>query len=316
MRIFFYAFQKLQVVCLTMATLTTDELYGNLVSTTAAPPGFNVEGGSVFTNFVDAYNERQFFFLQTGSVVYEKPESEPVHYTLFGWCSDLTFSDFSNSSLKGYTGRCAERFIAGYAEAISSGAQVVVPYSQGEYVATAGISAVFTEHLNLFEGQVHRHTDDYVFRFWDSGRKTAPVIGWEGHDEGDASSNAATSSFSSFAEITWMSAEEVVQLFNTSTDDFTLENFRQVYKETWIKDHEVEAATNNPFPDAELEIVEQVKNETNTADETTTPIQPSTAEDAGSDGASNPVGDDSGSGRKLTSVTARFVSAALRVFGI
>jgi hypothetical protein len=65
-----------------------------------------------------------------------------------------------------------------------------------------------------------------------------------------------------------------------------------------------------------------VKDETNSADDTattsTTPVESDgTAEDGGSD-AANPVvqEDDSGSGRQLVSVAARFVSAALRVLGI
>ena len=140
-------------------------------------------------------------------------------------------------------------------------------------------------------------------------------IGWEGHDEGDMSLNAATSSLSNFGEITWMSIEEVTQLLNTSTDtdEFTPEKFKQVYLDTWIKDHEKEAAENNPNAGAELEIVEQVKNETDSAGETTTPAEPGTG-DGGTDGAD--LIDDSASGRKLASVAARFVSAALRVFGI
>ena len=174
------------------------------------------------------------------------------------------------------------------------------------------------EQQNVFEGQVHTDTDDHLYRYWDDGRKNVPVLGWEGHDEGDMSPNAATSSFSNFGQITWMSVEEVAQLFNTSVDEFTPEKFKQVYFDTWIKNHEYEAATDNPTTEAELEIIEQVKNETNYVDETTAPApaQPDgTAEDVGSDGT-NPVEDDSGSGRQLMSVAARFVSAALRVFGI
>ncbi len=94
----------------------------------------------------------------------------------------------------------------------------------------------------------------------------------------------------------------------------------------WIKGHEKEAAEKNPNSKPELEIIEQVKNETNSADETATTsttqaAQPDStaAEDDGSNAASNPVVEDdsdSGSGRQLASVAARFVSAALRVFGI
>ncbi len=112
-----------------------------------------------------------------------------------------------------------------------------------------------------------------------------------------------------------MSVEEVAQLFNTSTDDFTPMTFKQVYLDTWIKGHEKEAAEDNPNPEAELEIVEEVKNETDSAGETTVPAAPGTAEDGGTD-TSTTTEEDSASGRKLTSVAARFVSAALRVFGI
>ena len=58
---------------------------------TANPPlpGFNVEGGSIFTNFAGAYNNGQFFFLVTDNLVYEKPGSDPVQFTFLYWCSDL-----------------------------------------------------------------------------------------------------------------------------------------------------------------------------------------------------------------------------------
>jgi hypothetical protein len=69
-------------------------------------------------------------------------------------------------------------------------------------------SAVFVEQLNIFEGQDHTNTDDNVYRYWDDGRKTAPFNAWEGHDEGDMSPNAATSSWSGFGKVTWMSVEE------------------------------------------------------------------------------------------------------------
>ena len=295
--------------------ITTDQLLAK-INPTAALPGFNVEGGSVFTNYAQAINYEQVFFIVTKTVVYEKPESEPASPSLFYWCSDLTFSDVSNSSLIGYAGRCATKILAGYANVMASAAQTPFVYSKGEFTFTSGISAVFVEQQNVFQGQFHPDTDDWSGRYWDDGRKTAPFISWEGHDEGDMNPNAATSSFSSFAELTWMSVDEVAQLFNTSVDEFTTENFKQVYFDTWIKDHEEEAATDNPFPDAELEIIEQVKNETNYVDETTAPAQPdSTAEGSNAD-AVNPVEDDSGSGRQLMSVAARFVSAALRVVGI
>jgi hypothetical protein len=72
--------------------VTTDDLYATLSSTAAPAPGFNAEGGSVFTNFVNAVNNKQFFYLGTLKILYEKPDSEPVGVTHLNWCSDLTFS--------------------------------------------------------------------------------------------------------------------------------------------------------------------------------------------------------------------------------
>ena len=146
--------------------ITTDELYGNLVSTAAPAPGFNAEGGSVFTNYVDAVNNKQFFFLATGTGgnVFEKPGSEPIRGTGLTWCSDLTSSDLSNSPLMGYAARCVLMFLAGYADIIASGGQLVYEYSAGEWTATLGVSAVFVEQLNAFEGQFHTNADDLVQR--------------------------------------------------------------------------------------------------------------------------------------------------------
>jgi hypothetical protein len=297
------------------AQFNTDE-FNAKISSIAAPPGYNVEGGSVFTNFVNALNNKQFFLRSSGSNVFETPGSETVQYSLLYWCSDLTFSDFNNNnSLMGLAGRCVGMFLTGFSDLTASGAAFSEAFSEGDFTFTSGISAVFVEQQNNFECQYHKNTDDLVFRYWDDGRKTAPMIGWEGMDEGDTHPNAATSSFSYFGGVSWMPVEEVAQLFNTSTDDFTPETFKQVYKDTWIKEHEVEAATSNPKPGAELEIIEQVKNETDSTG-AMTPAEPGTAEDGGTN-AATPIDDGSaGNGRKLASVAARFVSAALRVFGI
>ena len=302
------------------AEITTDDLLAK-ISPTAALPGFNVEGGSVFTNYAKTINEGQLFWLGTGISLYERPESEPLQGTaVFAWCSDLTFSDINSSPLMGYAGRCVVMVLFGFAAFMASGAQIAYDYSEGKFVSSVGMSAVFVEQLNVFEGQFHPDIDDLVHRYWDDGRKTTPMIAWEGHDEGDMHPSAATSSFSQFGQITWMSVEEVAQLFNTTVDEFTPEKFKQVHLDTWIKNHEEEAAMSNPNPEPELEIIEQVKNETNYIDNTTAPSQPdgtAAEDDGGSDDANNPVvEEDSGSGRQLVSAAARFVSAALRVFGI
>jgi hypothetical protein len=236
--------------------------------------------------------------------------------TVLWWCSDLTFSGLSNKSLIGYAARCVEMWLAGYADHMASGAQSTYVYSEGKFGGTRSISAVYSEQQNVFQGQRHPNTDNWVFRYWDHGRKTMPTIGWKGHDEGDMRPNAATASMSGFGETTWMSVEEVAQLLNTSVDEFNPEKFKQVYKDTWIQDHTKEAATANPNPESEQEIVGEVKNETDSTGETTSSAEPDT--EGAADGA-NFINEGSGSRRKLACVAARFVSVApllLHVFGI
>jgi hypothetical protein len=106
----------------TEITAITDELYAK-ISPNAAPPGFNVGGGSVFTNFARAFKDKQLFKIESGRSLNEKPGSDSVRFTVLEWCSDLTFSDFSNSSLMGFTGRCIGIYLAGYAELQAAGTQ-------------------------------------------------------------------------------------------------------------------------------------------------------------------------------------------------
>jgi len=57
--------------------LSTDELIAKMPPAPAAP-GYNVEGGTVFDNFVGLYNRGQIFFLMTGAYyIFEKPTEEP-----------------------------------------------------------------------------------------------------------------------------------------------------------------------------------------------------------------------------------------------
>ena len=106
-----------------------NELNGK-ISPTPPQPGYNVEGTSVFTNFARAFDEKQFFLINTGTNVFEKPGSEPVSVAILNWCSDLTFSDFSNSSHShvGYAARCVYTFFAGYADILAAGAQLAYSY--------------------------------------------------------------------------------------------------------------------------------------------------------------------------------------------
>ena len=277
----------------------------------AALPGFNLEGGSVATNFLNAFNEKQFFLIKHGSFVYEKPASDTVLGSYLYWCSDLTFSDFLNSNVNvpmAYVGRCVGLGLTRDYEMAKAGAQLVNNAfgPPGEFRATLLISATFVEQANLFSGQMHKNSDNYVHRFYDDGRPTSPRIIWESHDEGDASPKSATSSLSGFGEYVWTPTEEVAKIFNTTVADlgFTPDTFKDVYAEVWIKGLENEASNYNANPEAVLEIIEQVKDETQSGKD------PVVAEERAEDDPSD------GSGRKLATVATRFASAVLYMFGI
>ena len=318
------------------AALTTEELSMN-VAATPASLGYNGDEESVFSNLVNAYNDGQFFLIWNAVLVYEAPSSEPVKGSSLFWCSDLSFTGVQNNSSRsfpGYAGRCVNMLLGNYlADMVAGGAQSTGITSE-EFTSTIGVSAVFVEQLNVIEGQLHRNTDDWVIRYWDDGRSSMPYNGWEGHDEGDLSPNAATSAFSQVGEGIWTSVEDVAKLLNTTADEFTPETFKQVYADVWIKEHELEAAEKNPYPEAEEAIIDQVKNETGGNNGGTGGADDSMGGDGGSgnsdgntgtgdldanDGgaAADDKGDPSGTtGRKLASATTRFVSAALRMFGI
>jgi hypothetical protein len=68
--------------------------------------------------------------------------------------------------------------------------------------------------LGIFEGQLRSAQDDNVFRFWDDGNSTLPLIRWEGHDEGDTHPNSETSAWSTTAKYTKISAIDILAGMN------------------------------------------------------------------------------------------------------
>ena len=226
---FFSAIRKLLLVravatipfiTVARAQLSTDELIAKMPTAQApAAPGYNVEGGTVFDNFVGLYNRGQLFFLNAKTNVHEKPAEEPVTSRILSWCGNLAFSDYTknnSSNYIGYAGRCVGMFLKGFTESLEAGAQIPFDASKAEFSYTLGISAVFVEQLNLFEGTLNSNTDDYVVRWWDDGRKTTPSVGGETTDEGYKSPNAASTAWSASGTITWMSTEEVSNIESSS----------------------------------------------------------------------------------------------------
>ena len=170
----------------------------------------------------------------------------------------------NNDNPLGFVGRCFMKLLQSVDEAVAAGAQVT-ELSKG-FSSTQGISSVYVPQTNVYEGQLYRDTDDFVYRYWDNGSETMPFLYWETHDEGDLSPNAATSAHSAFGQLVWISTEDAAKILNMTTDELTPEAFNDIYAETWIKSHEKEAEK-NPNPEAELAAVEEVKNELESAEE-------------------------------------------------
>ncbi|KAL7544860.1 hypothetical protein ACHAWF_008223 [Thalassiosira exigua] len=276
------------------------ELDALVTATSLAAPGKNLGGGNVFQNFIDAYNNSQFFLKASSPAQYEKPGSDIVVHDELLWCSNMHFTNLDEGSPIGFTGNCVRASQAG-ARAVEAGAQLAFEQVQEQFVLDGGISAVYVPQTNIFEGQWHTNTDNFVFRWWDDGRQSMGGIGWEVHDEGDLGPNAGTSAWSAIAELNWISVAEAADIIGLPETDLTPEAFDEVYANTWVKTHEHEAAVSNPNPGPEQEAVDQIKedltNETSVDD----------AKDEGtSDGARE--------GRKLVKI-AVVMSASLLLFG-
>ena len=94
-------------------------------------------------------------------------------------------------------------------------------------------SAVMVPTLGIFEGQFHAVTDDWIFRYWDDGSSTLPLQGWEGHDQGDTSPNAYTSSFSMSGTLTKITMGEAAKFLGMDIGDMTPAICSKQYKEAW-----------------------------------------------------------------------------------
>lgn len=265
---------------------TPDQISGRFVAN-PAPPGFNINGSSVATNFLDAYNKKQFFIKTAhSSVLFETPSSDVGHAGSIWWCGDLSFSNFFDNSVPmGFVGRCVYMFYDGKTQLVDQGVPGLI--DDGIFDASMGITCVYVDQTNTFDCVSHRNTDNVVLRFVDDGRPTSQFILWETHDAGKDKTPIARSAF---AKIIWVKQEEVSQVLKVNTTELTPEYFHEVYTETWA---------------AEYKLEETGKQESNTAAEPATDDH----SDVGSDSAP------SGSGRQLSSMAMRLASAVLRVFG-
>ena len=190
----------------TAQNITTDE-------NVSGPEQINVEESSVDANFVQAYNDKQFFLKQPGVVVLENPSTDPIYFESIYWCSDLTFSDMDTTDPMGYAGRC-------------------IINQDGKWAGTRGISAVYVPQTNIFEGVTFKDSDSYVYRFWDDGSTDMSILLWKTNDKG---SSPSESSWSAFGHSTWMSTEEAAAMLNMTAAELTPETFGNVYADVWAE---------------------------------------------------------------------------------
>ena len=193
----------------------------------------NASSSLLLTNYNALREEGQGFYLREISSLYEKLDSGKTSFGgLYWWC-DLEFSSNDTTSNYGYVGRAVKYLVASILEDnLAQGRQILSTKKQA-----VSVSAVMVPTLGIFEGQIHGTHDGFVFRYWDDGSSTLPILGWEGHDEGDMSPNADTSAFSASGTITKITTEEAAKYLGGDVADMTPKTCSKEYKAAWNATH-------------------------------------------------------------------------------
>ena len=187
----------------------------------------------LMTNYNALREEGQGFYLGEASVRFEKPESVPIPVVLLFWWCDLEFSSDDATSNYGYVGRALSYKLGDTLEEIvAQGGQ-----SPPSKTRALSVSAVLVPTLGIFEGQFHATHDDWVYRYWDDGSSTLPILGWEGSDEGDTSLNAETSAWSASGTMTKITSEAAAKLLGMDVDDMTPALCSTEYEAAWNASH-------------------------------------------------------------------------------
>ena len=166
--------------------------------------------------------------------LYEKPgsvttSSVPLHW----WCDLELSSKDATTNNYGYVERGVEYLLGSTLEyVVAQGAQL--PSSKKRPVS---VSAVLVPSLGIFEGQWHTAHDDLVFRYWDDGSSTLPILGWEGHDEGDTHPNSETSAFSGSGAFTKITTEAAAELLGMDVAVMTPATCSTEYEAAWNATH-------------------------------------------------------------------------------
>ena len=193
----------------------------------------------LMTNFNALREEGQGFYLAEGSILYEKPDSVTVSPVMLSWWCDFEFSSDGNdidTTKYGYIGKAVEYLLgSSLEEAVAQGAEI------SQKIQPLSVSAVMVPTLGIFEGQIHATQDDWIFRFWDDGSATLPILGSEGHDEGDTRPNADTSAWSGSGTYTKITTEKAAKYLGMNVSDMTPATCSAEYEASWN-------ATNVPNP--------------------------------------------------------------------
>ena len=187
----------------------------------------------LLTNYNALREEGQGFYLEEKPFLNEQPDSVKTSFVALHWWCDLEFSSEDATNKYGYVGRGVKYFLGSSKEdAVAQGSQ-----SHPSKKHALSVSAVLVPTLGIFEGQIHATHDDWVYRYWDDGSSTLPILGWEGHDEGDTSPNAKTSAWSGSGTFTKITTEAAAELLGMDVADMTPTACSTEYEAAWNATH-------------------------------------------------------------------------------
>ena len=192
------------------------------------------DNSTIMTNYNALREEGQGFFLQETSFLYEKPDSVKTSFVALYWWCDLEFSSDDATSNYGYVGRAVLHILGSSLEDITAQGAQSSFFSKKRAVSG---SAVLVPTLGIFEGQIHATHDDWVYRYWDDGSSTLPILGWEGHDEGFTTPNADTCAWSGSGAYTKITTEAAAELLGMDVADMTPVTCSMEYEATFNLTH-------------------------------------------------------------------------------
>lgn len=210
--------------------------------------GTNMNGESIFTNYINAMKTGQFFLVSAFNIMYEKPATNLLVGKSLSWCMDIQQTDFTSvlsSEMSsdnahprlgfGFSARCVFRRIIDRAVFESTGASLLKGDSSQLWSGTALISSVYSPEANGMEMIMAGNADNVVIRCLDDGTSLTPYTKLELHDEGDI----VSSSFSAVGTFEWITNDDAadLDLFKTNTSAF-----EDIYADVWARNNDLAAA--------------------------------------------------------------------------